>query len=230
MNRSAVPADAAFPRRTIGAAHLPLRVVVLEEVRRRIISHEYEPGERIMEDQIAAELEVSRNPVREALQALENEGFVVLEPRRGARVATLSRRRARELFEVREALEGMVARLAARHRTESEIAELRDTVTQGLELAAGADLAGLPTLNTRFHALLAAAARNELLAETIERSQHLIVWVYAEGIRRRAPDSWAEHARLAEAVARGDEQHAELLAREHIAAARAAIVESPDDN
>ncbi|HWL43814.1 MAG TPA: GntR family transcriptional regulator [Ilumatobacter sp.] len=214
-------------RRTLGASHPPLRVVVLEEVRRRIIAHEYEPGQRIFEDQIAAELEVSRNPVREALQALETEGFVELEPRRGARVATLSRRRARELFEVREVLEGLVAQLAARHRTESEIAELRDTVARGVELAASADLAGLPTLNTRFHALLANASRNELLAETIERSQHVIEWVYAEGIRRRAPDSWAEHAQLAEAVARGDEHAAERLARAHIAAARAAIVDTP---
>ena len=216
--------DVDRTRRTLGAAHLPLRVAVLEEVRRRIIGHEYEPGERMLEDQIAAELEVSRNPVREALQALEGEGFVELEPRRGALVATMSASDARELFELREALEGLVARLAARRRTEPDIAELRDTVTRGLEIAAGADLAGLPTLNTHFHALLARSARNAMLAETIRRSQHMIEWIYAEGIRRRAPDSWAEHAQLADAVASGNEDVAERLARAHIAAAQAAIL------
>lgn len=212
------------PRRTIGASHPPLRVVVLEEVRRRIIAHAYEPGERIFEDQIAAELDVSRNPVREALQALQSEGFVELEPRRGARVATFSPTDARELFEVREVLEGLVARLAAGRRTETEIAELRDTVAEGLEMAASADLTRLPTLNTKFHALLARSARNAMLADTIRRSQHMIEWIYADGIRRRAPDSWAEHAALAEAVARGDESEAEILARTHISAARDAVI------
>lgn len=219
------PPGRVAPRTSIGAAHPPLRVVVLEEVRRRIVARDYEPGERIYEDQIAAELDVSRNPVREALQALEAEGFVELEPRRGARVATLSPTQARELFEMREALEGLAARLAARRRTETEIAELREAVARGTEIAGSADLSGLPALNTHFHDLLADASRNEMLADTIRRSQYVIEWIYAEGIRRRAPDSWAEHAALCEAVAHGDEERAETLARAHIAAARAAIVD-----
>lgn len=219
-----MPSHESVGRRTLGASHPPLRVVVLEEIRRRIIDHEYEPGERIFEDQIAAELDVSRNPVREALQALEGEGFVELEPRRGARVASLSASDARELFELREALEGLVARLAASRRTESELAALRDTVARGLEMANGADLSGLPELNTQYHALLADAARNSLLADTIRRSQHMIAWIYADGIRRRASDSWAEHAALTEAIARGDEAEAERLARAHINAARNAIL------
>lgn len=213
-------------RRTLGASHPPLRVVVLEEIRRRIVAHEYAPGERIFEDQIAAELDVSRNPVREALQALEGEGFVELEPRRGARVAQLSAAQAHELFEVREALEGLAARLAARRRTEPEVTELQATVSRGLELAAVGDLTELPNLNTTFHAVLSEAARNEMLAETIRRSQHMIEWIYSDGIRRRAPDSWTEHARIADAVARGDEDDAERLARDHIVAARAAIIET----
>ena len=101
---------------------------------------------------------------------------------------------------------------------------MRDTVARGLEMAAGADLTGLPILNTLFHAQLAEAARNAMLAETIRRSQHTIEWIYADGIRRRATDSSAEHATLAEAVAHGDEAEAERLARAHIAAARDAII------
>ena len=100
-------------RSTVGSTHLPLRHAVLEEIRRRIVAGQWAQGERLFEDQIAAELNVSRNPVREALQALASEGFVELEPRRGARVATVSDARATELFEVREVLEGLVASLAA---------------------------------------------------------------------------------------------------------------------
>ena len=92
------------PPTSVGATHLPLRHVVLEEIRHRIIAGVYSPGERIFEDQLAADLAVSRNPVREALQALAGEGFIELEPRRGARIAVVSQARAGELFEVREAL------------------------------------------------------------------------------------------------------------------------------
>ena len=110
--------------KTIGLRHQPLRRAVQDELRRAIIAGRYQQGERLFEDQIAQELEVSRNPVREALQALAGDGFVELEPRRGARVATVSAKRAEELFEVRESLEGLVARLAARRRTPAQLTEL----------------------------------------------------------------------------------------------------------
>ena len=67
-----------------------------EEIQRRIVSGRLQQGDRLFEDQLAHELDVSRNPIREALQALESEGFVELEPRRGARVAVISAERANE--------------------------------------------------------------------------------------------------------------------------------------
>ena len=113
-------------------AHQPLRHAVLAEIRRRITEGVYEQGARLFEDQIAAELEVSRNPVREALQALAAEGFVELEPRRGARVARVPVERAAELFEVRAALEGLMARLAAERRTDADVDVLRSLVDRGV--------------------------------------------------------------------------------------------------
>ena len=210
--------------RTVGAAHLPLRHAVLEEIRRRIVAGEWSQGERLFEDQIAVDLNVSRNPVREALQALSSEGFVELEPRRGARVATVSAERATELFEVREVLEGLVASLAATRRTDAELAEMRTLVAAGLTAASSPDLTQLPALNTRFHHSLAAAARNEMLAGTIERLRHIIEWIYAQRIAERAPRSWDEHARIVEAIACGDPVAAEHVARDHIARARDAYL------
>lgn len=210
---------------SVGAAHLPLRHAVLEEVRRRIVAGEYSPGERVFEDQIAAELGVSRNPVREALQALSGEGFIELEPRRGARVAVVSPQRALELFEVREVLEGLVASLCARRATAQEIDDMRSIVERGLDAAGGGSLTELPALNTRFHALLAATARNVMLADTIERLRHLIEWIYAQRIAQRAPRSWNEHRDIVDAIASGDPATAERVARAHIALARDAYVE-----
>jgi DNA-binding GntR family transcriptional regulator len=211
--------------RSVGSAHLPLRHAVLEEIRRRIIAGVYAPGERVFEDQIAAELDVSRNPVREAMQALAGEGFIELEPRRGARVAVVSPERALELFEVREVLEGLVASLAATRRTEAEVAEMRALVELGLDTARGGDLSDLPALNTRFHTLLASAARNEMLGETIERLRHLIEWIYSQRIKMRAPRSWDEHSSIVDAIAGGDPAVAERVARAHIAMARDAYVD-----
>lgn len=210
---------------TVGATHLPLRHAVLEEVRRRIIAGVYAPGERVFEDQIAAELDVSRNPVREALQALDAEGFIELEPRRGARVAVVSAEQALELFEVREVLEGLVAGLAATRRTEAELAEMRAIVDEGTRTADDGGLSELPALNTRFHALLSATARNAMLAETIERLRHLIEWIYSQRIAMRAPQSWDEHRQIVDAIASGDPVAAERVARAHIASARAAYTD-----
>ena len=216
------------PPTSIGATHLPLRHVVLEEIRRRIIAGAYSPGERIFEDQLAADLAVSRNPVREALQALAGEGFIELEPRRGARIAVVSQARAGELFEVREALEGLVASLAANRRSEAELAAMRAVVEEGRATAARGNLTALPALNTRFHTLLATSARNAMLAGTIEHLRHLIEWIYSQRIALRAPRSWDEHSDIVDAIASGDADTAERVARTHIANARAAYADMTD--
>jgi DNA-binding GntR family transcriptional regulator len=210
---------------SVGSTHLPLRHAVLEEIRRRIIAGGYSPGQRVFEDQIAADLDVTRNPVREALQALAGEGFIELEPRRGARVAVVSQTRAGELFEVREVLEGLVASLAATRRTDAEVAAMRAVVDEGCDAAVRGNLTALPSLNTRFHTLLATSARNAMLAETIEHLRHLIEWIYSQRIAQRAPRSWQEHSRIVDAVASGDPDTAERVARAHIAMARAAYVD-----
>lgn len=211
-------------RSTVGDAHRPLRHAVLAELRRRIIAAEWQPGDRLFEDQIASDLGVSRYPVREALQALAAERFVELEPRRGARVATMPPERATELFEVREALEGLVARLAAERRSEAQLHEMRAVVGEGIAAVAADDLAALPGLNTRYHHCLCEAASNGMLTDFVHHLRHVIEWVYASRIAARAAESWQEHAGIVDAVAAGDAQLAGELAAAHIAAARRAYL------
>lgn len=208
----------------VGRAHLPLRRAVYDEVQRRIVDGRLQQGERIFEDQLAHELDVSRNPVREALQALELEGFVELEPRRGARVAVISPQRAGDLFELREALEGMVARLAATRRTAEQLSQLQRVVELGSTAAATGDLAVLPALNTDFHALLCAAADNSMLAESVERMSQLIQWVYTKRVTQRGIRSWNEHRGIVEAIARSDPDRAFYEACTHISNARMAYL------
>ncbi|GAA1656016.1 hypothetical protein GCM10009733_061940 [Nonomuraea maheshkhaliensis] len=112
---------------TLGASHQTLRDEVTAELRRRILTGELAQGERLVEDRLAAALGVSRNPVRESIRVLAAEGFIQVVPRIGATVARLSAEEGEELFDVRMAVEGLAARLAARKR--------------GLALAAGLDSA-----------------------------------------------------------------------------------------
>ena len=208
----------------VGRAHQPLRRAVFDEIQRRIVDGRLQQGDRIFEDQLANELDVSRNPIREALQALESEGFVDLEPRRGARVAMISSARANELFELREALEGMVARLAAQRRTPDQLLGLQGLVQLGADAALAGDLVALPALNTEFHRLLCDAANNSMLADSVERISQLIQWVYTKRITQRGSKSWTEHRRIVDAIADGDPGRAFNEACEHISNARRAYI------
>src|SRR5579871_4359753 len=120
----AVGAGAAARPRTLGETHSPLGMRLAEALREAMAAGRYKPGERLIEDRLAEEMGVSRIPVREALRVLSAEGWVDITPRRGATVAALSRAVALEMIEVRATLEGLNARLAARHRDDRIVAEL----------------------------------------------------------------------------------------------------------
>lgn len=211
--------------RPLGQIHQPLREAVQDAIRLAIVEGRYPQGERLLEDQLAQELDVSRNPVREALQALATEGFVVIEPRRGARVASISTARAIELFEVREVLEGLAARLAAERRSPQQLATLQAIVEEGHQLVDAGRLNELPELNNRFHVVLHSAAGNDMLTDVLGRLGPVITWVYARRIAERSTHSWTEHAAIVEAIAAGDSALAYSRACGHIAAARAAYLD-----
>jgi DNA-binding GntR family transcriptional regulator len=209
---------------SLGQAHKPLRQAVTDELRRAIVSGRFQPGERLYEENLATELSVSRNPVRESLQVLASEGFVELEPRRGARVASFSQQRVRELFEVREALEALVARLATERRTAEQLDEVDAVVAAGVASVERGDLGALPALNTRFHGLLATMSANTMVAAHLDRLSDLIQWIYAERIQQRSADSWLEHRSIVEAIRQGDGEEAARRAAEHVARARDAFL------
>ena len=92
--------------------YLPLRDVVFETLRQKILKGELKPGERLIEVALAQRLGVSRTPVREAIHKLEQEGLVVMAPRKGAQVATISAQSVRDVLEVRKAMECLAVCLA----------------------------------------------------------------------------------------------------------------------
>ncbi|MGL5435964.1 MAG: GntR family transcriptional regulator [Lachnospiraceae bacterium] len=104
--------------------YLPLRDVVFNTLRQAILKGELEPGERLMEIQLADRLGVSRTPIREAIRKLELEGLVLMIPRKGAEVAKISEKSLRDVLEVRRSLEELAIELACERMSEEDIEKL----------------------------------------------------------------------------------------------------------
>ena len=189
---------------------------VYRALRQGIVDSKLAPGERLRSDALANELRVSRTPVREALRKLEAEGLV---EHAGSRlvVRALSERDLTELFYVREALEGMAARLAAENATPPEIAEIRELLDDMEAVRRRAALDALRQLTGEFHQALSRASHNNRLAQALATLLDNVRKIqtstlFGEG---RAALALQEHRDLLAAVAAHDGDRAETLARAH---------------
>jgi DNA-binding GntR family transcriptional regulator len=199
-----------------GEKRAPLGQQVAAALRRAILTGRYKPGERLVEDRLSAEFKVSRVPVREALKTLAAEGLVVPMPRRGARVAELSREFGLELVEVRATLEGLNARLAARRHDPAVIARLRDVLDRGTRAARAGAMNDLVQLNAEYHDLLAVAGNNRVLQDIMRPLRERTDLVFRRNTPERAAEDWREHASILSAIVGGDEELAVLLATRHV--------------
>jgi DNA-binding GntR family transcriptional regulator len=186
----------------------PLRDIVADTLRERIATGVLAPGSRVREESLAAELGVSRIPVREALQRLEAEGFIALTPRRGASVAVPSVARVFDLLEVRTTLEVFAAVLAARRAGGDYVEELTATVKEGTAAAENGEFKRLPALIERFHDLVARASGNTELTELLKSIRGRVRWMFEHDLEGRSPSSWAKHAQILEAILAADEEAA----------------------
>ena len=200
----------------LGARHQPLRQVVTDALRKAILSKRLKPGDRLIEEQLAADLGVSRNPVREALRVLESEGLVEISPRRGASVTNVSEEEAQEIVEVRAALEGLCARLAARRCSPALKTDIGKMLDRGERAAAADDSPALAKIHSEVHALMARASHNRNLTVFVQSLRDKTDWLYASSVSWRAQLSWREHAAIMRAVADGDEELAAVLASRHV--------------
>lgn len=213
---------------TLGSAHASLGQRVAEELRRAILTNRRRPGDRLIEDRLSEELGVSRIPVREALRVLASEGLVDMQPRRGASVAEISPEVARDLVEVRATLEGLNARLAARHHDPAIVGQLKRVLEQGNRAAKSKNVDDLVRLNGEFHDGLAEAGRNTILWDIMRTLRERTSLVFATNTARRAQQDWDEHSKILAAVIDGDEELAAMLATRHVhRAADAAFAASP---
>lgn len=203
-------------RRRLGEAHLSLHDRVKAALQDAILSRRLQPGERIVEERLAAELGVSRNPVREAIRALASQGLIEVQARRGAFVASLTDQEVRETVEVRALLEGHNARLAARRHDERRIKRIEAILAKGAIAVAAGRFDQISGLNRQFHQELAAAGQNVLLGEMLNRLRERTAVLFAPGEPARQAQQWDEHAAILRAILDGDEDAAARRATDHV--------------
>ena len=207
-------ATTAAPRRNPAGA----TERIVESITTAIVERRLMPGTKLVEQKIADIFHVSRTIVRQALNQLSRDHLVVLEPARGAFVATPSVDEARQVFAVRAMLEVAMVRSLCACITEAQVAELRAHLQQEQAAVARTDVPGRTRLLADFHSKLAQSAGNavlaQLLADLLRRSS-LIALMYQSALS--AGQSQAEHVQIVDAIARRDADAAAALMARHLA-------------
>jgi DNA-binding GntR family transcriptional regulator len=208
---------AAEPR---ADAEMSKKDAIIQQLRAEIVSGQIAPGVKLSEARLAERFGVSRMPVREALKELESAGFVTIEQRRGTFVRGMSRSEILDLYEVREAVEGMAARLCA-HRANNDLLtkldEAIETMSRQVEVL---DMDGYSLTDQRFHELILSGASNKRLSDHYRLLfQHLHRGLLSSIVTRRAgrmERSLAEHAEIMRALHAHDPAGAEDAMRNHV--------------
>jgi DNA-binding GntR family transcriptional regulator len=168
-----------------------LRDHIYEILKKEIILRKIKPGEKINEEELAKSLQVSRTPVRETLLRLEHEGIVEIIPRRGAFVVSQSKQKVMDILQVREVLEGLVARLATENMDERILNRLRNCLKKISSTKNDEDmLLKYPAADVEFHSLL------------------------------RAKQTVKEHYEILGAIEKGSAPSAESMMRKHVESVR----------
>jgi DNA-binding GntR family transcriptional regulator len=198
-----------------------------DTLRDTILEGHLEPGSRLVIDELAAELGVSQIPVREALQQLQADGFVTIEPYVGARVTEIDASLICEVFDLMEALEVISGRAACLHMSQDSLDEMENRLHAMDELVADADR--FSQENARLHQFICEHAGTPLVARLMDKV--LAHWDrlrrhYLQGVfERRVDEAQKEHWRVFQALRKRDPDHMEQVIRKHNATARAAYTD-----
>lgn len=206
----------------------PLKDLVYLELKHKILTGEIVSQTRLMEIDLSEKMNVSRTPIREAIKRLADDGLVKVEPRRGAYVANISIKDMLDVFEVREDMEGFVAKLAAQRITDDERQKLRAIAReyeQAIEKADDKEV--IIDLDEKFHNFIVMCSGNETLSELVKYVQELSLrfrYLYYDDFSLY--ESTAEqHNRIMEAINAGRDEEARSEADAHVKALKEFVFE-----
>lgn len=198
--------------------YLPLRDVVFNTLRQAILKGELEPGERLMEIQLAERLGVSRTPIREAIRKLELEGLVLMIPRKGAEVAKISEKSLRDVLEVRRSLDELAIELAIQRMTDEDIAALEEAQKQFRAAVAGADAMTIAQQDENYHDVIYNATGNSRLVQILNNLREQMYRYRLEYIKDadKRQILVLEHDQILKAIKNRHVAEAKTAIREHI--------------
>lgn len=178
----------------------------------------YKPGDRLVESELAERFGVSRTPIREALQRLETQSLLERDGR-SLIVASLDHNQMAELYVVRRELEGLAAKLAARHATEEEVQVLRSMVTSDDALVG--DPPALARANRRFHKQIHLASHNRYLVQQLDLVHRTMALMATTSLaaQGRGEIAQSEHDGIVRAIEARDEEAASRALKDHISIA-----------
>ena len=192
----------------------PLREIISEAIRSRIFSGVFPPGTRLVERNLADEFAVSRFPVREALRILHKEGLVEHLPTRGIVVRHPDRAEVEEIFDIRESLEALAARLAAQRVASGATHNLHEHVVASRGALEDGDLQSATRSNAEFHDELIRLAGSATLQEVLQPLMGRLHWLFAQV--SDFDQVCREHDALCAAVESGVPEEAAREARRHV--------------
>ena len=198
--------------------YLPLRDVVFNTLRQAILKGELEPGERLMEIQLAERLGVSRTPIREAIRKLELEGLVLMIPRKGAEVAKISARSLRDVLEVRRALEELAIELACQRMSEEEVGNLQKTQEDFKKAIAEGDAMKIAETDEHYHDVIYEGTQNAKLIQMLNNLREQMYRYRLEYIKDEDKRKILvlEHEKILKTVRERKVAEAKEAVREHI--------------
>ncbi len=191
---------------------------IVDSVRRAILEGKLAPGTVLRQEHLARQLNVSRTPLREALIALEREGFVTIAPTGAASVVSLDTRDALEIMDLREMVDGLAARLLAQRGLSAQGDRELTALAKTMRTNAARDQHRYLVANADFHVKIVEASGHARLQQFIPlvRMSAQVVYTRLQKQGRRLTHSADEHTRVLDAIRAGDAEAAERLAREHV--------------
>lgn len=198
--------------------YMPLRDVVFKTLRQAILKGDMQPGERLMEIQLANKLGVSRTPIREAMRKLELEGLVVMTPRKGAEVAGITEKNLRDVLEVRKALEELAIEITCKKINEDEIEELSKAEVAFRAAVEKGDVMQIAQMDEGFHDIIFKATGNDRLMQMLGNLREQMYRFRLEYIKDLDKRKLLveEHKKILDSIAQKNAKEAKRAIAEHI--------------
>lgn len=205
--------------------HIDLTSWIHEQLKTWILEHRLKPGQKIIQEEIAKDLGVSRTPVLKVLQMLESEYLVQNIPRRGYYVREISTKEMMDVFDLREVLERFAVRLVASKAKDSDIESIKDCFLPFMKPEATINFEEYEKADQRFHRLIKEKSGNILLSR-IELTDHVHILAYQRGLLRPPIETLPEHEDIIKALENRNADAAEEAMRLHIRRSRESLEEN----